>query len=183
MVETATEDLRQCHGDHDHEHDTRRREVTVGRRAAAAGGVQRPREASMPRGEGVYGSSADQSGKATGRVQGRGQGDPSLHPAASLLGFGSTANQRCRRACQSSVLGRDTSDTIASFEETRYCALAAWPTGCSAQRHRIVWLFPPLAAHKCGHPCVNQIFLMPGPCGTRAKGGGDGSRLDDHERE
>lgn len=40
----------------------------------------------MPRGEGVYGSRVDQSGMATGRVQGRGQGHPSLHPAASLLG-------------------------------------------------------------------------------------------------
>lgn len=50
------------------------------------GEVQRPREASMPRGEGVYGSSVDQSGKATGRVQGEGQGHPGLHPASSLLG-------------------------------------------------------------------------------------------------
>lgn len=49
LVETATGDLRQCHDDQGHEHDTRRREVTVGKRAAAAG-VQRPREASMPRG-------------------------------------------------------------------------------------------------------------------------------------
>lgn len=40
----------------------------------------------MPRGEGVYGSHVDQSGKATGRVQGAGQGDPCLHLAYSLLG-------------------------------------------------------------------------------------------------
>lgn len=40
----------------------------------------------MPREEGVYGSSVDQSRKATGRVQGAGQGDPSLHPVSSLLG-------------------------------------------------------------------------------------------------
>lgn len=40
----------------------------------------------MPRGEGVYGSRVDQSGKATGRVQGAGQGHPSLHPALLLPG-------------------------------------------------------------------------------------------------
>ena len=57
----------------------------VDKRAAAAE-CRAPREASMPRGEGVYGSSVDQSGKATGRIQGAGQGDPSLHPASSLLG-------------------------------------------------------------------------------------------------
>lgn len=74
--------LRQCHDDHDHDHEAAR--ATVGKEGG--GGVQRPREASMPRGEGVYGSSVDQSGKATGRVQGTGQGDPSLHPTFVLPG-------------------------------------------------------------------------------------------------
>ena len=54
--------------------------MTDGRQEGGGGGVQRPRE------EGVYGSRVDQSGKATGRVQGQRQGDPSLHPAHSLLG-------------------------------------------------------------------------------------------------
>lgn len=40
----------------------------------------------MSRGEGVYGSSVDQSGKATGRVQGARQGGPGLHPVSSLPG-------------------------------------------------------------------------------------------------
>lgn len=94
----------------------------------------------------------DQSGKATGRVQGKGQGDPSLHPAASLLGFESTANQRCRRACQSSVAGRDTSDTIASFEETRYCALAAWFTGCRDHGTVLCGSLPPLQLTSAATP-------------------------------
>lgn len=137
----------------------------------------------MPTEEGVYGSSVDQSGKATGRVQGAGQGDPSPASCTLAAGVESTANQSCRRARQSSVAGQGTSDTMASFEETRY-----WPpcfSGCTQLQHRIVpvCLAPPCST-QVKPPLGKSDIFDAWPLlhkGKRGRGGGVGEAFYEME--
>lgn len=137
--------LRQCHDDND-QHNTTRHEAaraTSSRQEGGGGEVQRPREVSMPRGEGVYGSSVDQSGKATGRIQGAGQGYSCLHPAPSLLGSSPLPIKGAVGTRQSSVAGKV---LLTPWRVSRRRGTAPHFTGCTTRQHHRIVPRPPCSS-------------------------------------